>query len=167
MEKVMDYYLIDFENVGTSGLKKVVDLAKKEDIISIFYSENCKYIALDTIESIIEKGIKFCCYQVTTGTSNALDFQLSSFLGYLLRKESTNAKFYIVSNDTGFDCLCSFWGKYNKQVKRIGTQSLSKKEDFIPTTSTPTLPKKKDTVFPLATNFIVQARVFLLQSGKI
>ena len=142
----MDYYLIDYENVGTSGLKKVVDLAKKEDIISIFYSENCKYIALDTIESIIEKGIKFCCYQVTTGTSNALDFQLSSFLGYLISKEGSKIKYRIVSNDKGFDCVCDFWKKQSKAVERIGTQTSTEKEKLVETTSNQTSSKKKSSV---------------------
>lgn len=141
----MDYYLVDYENVGMNFMKEF-DEAKEGDSIVIFYSERCKCITFDAIDSIMKKNIKLSWHKVETGTSNALDFQLSSFLGYLIGKESGNIKYHIVSNDKGFDCLCTFWKEQNKLVKRIGTQSLTKKEGSIPIVSTPALSKKKSNI---------------------
>ena len=41
-------------------------------------------------------------------------------MGYVIAKNSENdAVFYIVSRDTGFDCLVEFWKERNIKVKRI------------------------------------------------
>lgn len=47
---------------------------------------------------------------VEVGAPNALDFQLSSYLGYLIANHSSE-KFYVVSKDTGYKCLCDYWIK--------------------------------------------------------
>ena len=49
---------------------------------------------------------------------NALDFQLSSYFGYLIGTNVDNS-FIIYSNDTGFDPLIDFWSAYGINVKRI------------------------------------------------
>lgn len=69
------------------------------------------------------------------GTKNALDFQLSSYLGSLVSKKSSNVNFHIVSNDNGYDCLCSYWATFGKAVDRISA-----------TTATPTEKKTKKKV---------------------
>ena len=46
------------------------------------------------------------------GTKNALDFQLSSYLGYIIREnEDKPYNYYIVSKDKGFECIINFWKK--------------------------------------------------------
>lgn len=102
----MNYFLVDFENVKTDGIKKLVGTKKGDKIIT--FSENCKNISLDIIENIKEQNIKLSYYKADTGTKNALDFQLSSYLGYLIGKKGDSAKYHIVSNDKGYDCLCSY-----------------------------------------------------------
>ena len=114
----MDYYLIDYENIGADGLKEL-GRVKEGDVVILFYSEQCKNISLDIVESMVRLNVQFSCFKVITGTKNALDFQLSSHLGYLIGKFEENAKYYIVSNDKGFDCVCEYWGKLNKLVERI------------------------------------------------
>lgn len=114
----MDYYLVDFENVRTDGVKEIVT-AKEGDEIIIYFSDACKNISLDVVESITKRGIKLSCYKAKTGTKNSLDFQLSSHLGYLIGQNLDNVKFHIVSNDKGYDCLCEFWKEHGKLVDRI------------------------------------------------
>ena len=48
----MNYYLVDFENVKTDGLEDMKGVGEGDSMI-IFYSENCKSITLDVIDSII------------------------------------------------------------------------------------------------------------------
>ncbi len=49
--------------------------------------------------------------------SNALDFQLVSYLGYELCADRTK-EMIIVSKDTGFDAVVHFWQERGMQVKK-------------------------------------------------
>ena len=113
----MDYYLVDFENVKTDGLKDISKV-KDGDAVIIFYSEQCRNITLDVIANMIRKKINLTCFKVKIGTKDALDFQLSSYLGLLIGQEQGDANYYIVSNDKGYDCICEFWKEQGKTVER-------------------------------------------------
>jgi hypothetical protein len=117
----MNYYLVDFENIGTDGIKDLAGV-KVNDFMILFYSDQCKNITLDVIDSIARLHLQFRAYKVKTGTKNALDFQLSSYLGYLIGKGEADSRFYIVSNDKGYDCLCEYWKAQNVKVERITLQ---------------------------------------------
>lgn len=102
----MNYYFVDFENVKTEGIQKLTNL-KPDDAVIVFYSDVCKNINLDAINTLTSQGIKLCCRKVNIGTKNALDFQLSSDLGYFIGRKSelkehdhsTNSvSWFIVSN---------------------------------------------------------------------
>ena len=105
----MKYYFVDYENVhadGCSGLEQVASGSQ----IYIVYSENCKNITLDILEKAGQAGAQLYAHKATTGGKNALDFQLSSLLGYIIGKNETKADEYIiVSKDTGYDGLVDFW----------------------------------------------------------
>ena len=46
--------------------------------------------------------------------NNALDFQLISYLGYLMKNEELkDSEFIVMSNDTGYDPAVNFWKKEN------------------------------------------------------
>lgn len=114
----MNYYLIDFENVQTDGVKELYGV-KEGDSLIFFYSDQCKMLSLDVLESAGKMNLKLSGYKVKIGTKNALDFQLASHLGFLAGKGSENDRYYIVSNDKGFDCLCDYWSKENISVQRV------------------------------------------------
>lgn len=105
----MNYYLIDLENTGSEVLTNLCGVKKGSKIV-IFYSENYKKISLDLINNI-EKVKAFCeTVKVNTGTKNALDFQLSTYLGFLIAKDSNNENtYYIVSKDQGYSATINFW----------------------------------------------------------
>ena len=101
-------YLIDYENV--QDLKDVKELTSEDSVI-VFHSGQTKRIQSDFIFDAIER-VKFKAKRIVSGKKNALDFQLVSYLGYLIGKGETDIK--IVSKDTGYDCLVDFWkGKAN------------------------------------------------------
>ena len=104
----MNYYLIDFENARIKDAADIPGLSAG-DIVILFYSEGCKNISLDLVESITTKGARFLCQRIWNGTKNALDFQLSSYMGYLIGQSHDNEHFHIVSNDKGYDCLSDYW----------------------------------------------------------
>lgn len=118
----MNYYLIDFENVHADGFKVLKGLTEGDTVI-IFYSDNSKNITFDTLEPLMSLNIKLKCFKANVGTKNALDFQLTSYLGYLLGQEGVNGNYYIVSDDNGFDVALEFWKRFNYSVNRITVKS--------------------------------------------
>lgn len=115
----MNYYLIDFENVRTDGIKDLKGVSKGDAII-LFYSEQCKNISLDVIDSIMKLKVQYSSFKAKVGTKNALDFQLAAHLGYLIGQgNNQESKYYIVSNDKGYDCLCDYWKELDAVVERI------------------------------------------------
>ena len=141
----MNYFLVDFENVKTNGVKYLENITEIDYVI-IFYSEKCKGITLDVIENITKNNAKLRCYKTKTGTKNALDFQLSSYLGYLIGKGEEDDKYYIVSNDRGYDCLCDYWKEQNMAVDRIGVAEPVKEVAEVPVVQAPAPKKKKSKV---------------------
>jgi hypothetical protein len=119
----MNYYLIDFENVGADGIKDFNGITEGDAFI-IFYSENRKNITIDIMEHISSMKLQFKSFKVDVGTKNALDFQLSSYLGYVIGSDPSS-NFYIVSNDKGYDCLCSYWSHMGTYVSRISMNSVN------------------------------------------
>lgn len=122
----MSYYFVDFENVRINGVKNLVGI-KNGDTVTIFFSDQCKNITLDVIEDLTRNGVQINCYKAKIGTKNALDFQLSSYLGCIIGKGSADENYYIVSNDKGYDCLCGFWKEQGKTVIRMPSPEINKK----------------------------------------
>ena len=88
----MNYYLVDYENIGIEGIKALRDI-KDKNVIIIFYSENSSQsLPLD----IFNEQTTYYAIKANVGTKNALDFQLSSY-----------------------DCLCDYWKNYSIKVKRL------------------------------------------------
>ena len=118
----MNYYLVDFENVKIDGLKDMKGVGEGDSMI-IFYSENCKSITLDVIDSIMALKLDYSSFKVKVGSKNALDFQLTSYLGYLIGKYGSDAVYHIVSEDKGFAFVADFWKKQNINVDCISLKN--------------------------------------------
>ena len=115
----MTYYLIDYENVKTHGLDGISGLGR-EDSGCLFYSENADTLTFGRHRRLSEAKAEIQYQKVETGTKNALDFQLSSYLGYLISENrDRNARFYIVTKDKGFGALVSYWSRRDVPVKIV------------------------------------------------
>lgn len=108
----MAFYLIDYENVNTEGMKGIDVLTSGDEVI-VFYSEHADRLTFDLHQKINSSEAKVCYTKVTACKKNALDFQLVSYLGYLVALHP-NDNFYIVSRDNGFQNVVKFWAE--KQV---------------------------------------------------
>ena len=107
----MKIYLVDFENVKSKGLQGVDNLTETDTVI-IFYSENSDTINFEMHQKVLTSKAEIEYFKVNVGGKNALDFQLSTLLGYLVAKD-TYTNIFVISNDRGFDFLHDFWhGKY-------------------------------------------------------
>lgn len=115
----MNYYFIDYENVHADGFTGAENLGES-DVICVMYTEQSKAFSLELVEKIARQHARLESYKAGTGAKNSLDFQLASYLGYMIAKsEGTDDCFYIVSRDTGFNHLVDFWAERNVTVRRI------------------------------------------------
>lgn len=106
----MRIFLVDMENVHK--LTNINKLTANDKLI-LFYSDNTPPMPMDTIKAIVDTNVSFDLKRVHLGVKSALDFQLSSYLGYLLATYP-EAKFIIISKDKGFEVVRNFWINENK-----------------------------------------------------
>ena len=125
----MAYYLVDYENVKADGMYGVDQLGKK-DCVCIFYSENASTLTFGLHEKLNQTKGKIVLQKVEVGVKNALDFQLSTYLGYLISEnEGKNETYYIVSEDKGLAILTGYWAERGENVK-TASDIASAKEDL-------------------------------------
>ena len=74
MEAMMTVYLVDFENVRSSGLKGVENLGEDDKVI-IFYSKNADAITFDVHMLLSKSMAEIETYMILRGGRNSLDFQ--------------------------------------------------------------------------------------------
>ena len=103
----MATYLIDFENVRSDGLRGV-NFLSQQDTVVIFYSNNADTLTFEAMDMIMSSKAQIRKFKIARGGKNALDFQLSSYLGFLIH-ENLNPYFYIISRDNGFHYVIDFW----------------------------------------------------------
>lgn len=120
----MAVYLIDFENVHSNGISGVEKLSA-DDKVYIFYTENASSLSFSSHIKLLACPAEVTYYNVEAGGKNALDFQLASFLGYLIGSDSDDC-YYIISGDKGYENVKKFWEKsgLRRNISIIGAQSV-------------------------------------------
>ena len=103
----MTVYLVDFENVRSGGLRGVEELSEGDKVV-IFYSKNADAITFDVHMLLSKSKAEIETFRILRGGRNSLDFQLSTYLGYLVM-ENSYKNIVIISQDKGFLCATSFW----------------------------------------------------------
>ena len=120
------FYLVDYENVGSSGLTKCNSL-EKTDYLHIFYTENQKKIDLDIIDN--HGKAEFETHKVPT-KSQSVDMHIVSYMGYLLGKfEGKEVKIVIVSKDKDYDNLIKFWSDKADLSRKQKIEPTAKKKE--------------------------------------
>jgi hypothetical protein len=106
----MRLFLIDYENVNSAGLHGIGQ-AEADDRFILFYSREANTLSFEIMDEMLEAGImpERVCLEHTG--KNALDFQLVTFLGYLIAKEKADS-YYIISRDSGFQSAVMFCQTY-------------------------------------------------------
>ena len=113
----MSIFLIDYENVhdkGLTGIKNCVD----GDLVYIFYTKGEEKLPIEMVKLLNDSKAKITYIKAENGSKNALDFQLSSYLGYLISKYPKE-KFQVISGDKGYEVLIKFWSNFNGQKINI------------------------------------------------
>lgn len=95
-------FLIDTENVNFNAIINARDLSEDDMIIlflTIFTMKQFNKMKLDALNT----RAKVLKVLVNTGTKNSLDFQLVSYLGFMLGEhKNEDNNYYIVSRDRGY-----------------------------------------------------------------
>ena len=108
-------YLVDTENVGSTW-KELLPAKANADQILLFFTDNSPYVSYNDLLIILQYPNQFEMIKCNPG-KNGLDFQLVSYLGYLL-KTASKSHYIIVSNDCGFDAVVKFWKDRGMSVTR-------------------------------------------------
>ncbi len=125
-EPLLDHtiYLIDTENVRTVWTL-LLDRMTENDKIYVFYTMNSGHVSYEDLNGVISSGKNVELIQCHTG-KNGLDFQLVSYLGYLIRNNE-NADYCIISDDSGYDAVLKFWEGRDVDVTRKTASQISGK----------------------------------------
>lgn len=120
-------YYVDSENVGDVWINLYLQ-DNEESKFLIFYTNRTPridYECLVTLMNTAKQNLEFikCCEG-----NNALDFQLVTYLGYVLHEES-EAEIVILSNDTGFDAVVHFWKERGRKILRLKAKNIEENSD--------------------------------------
>lgn len=110
------YYYVDSENIGDDWIN-MLSQCDVDSYFLVFYtpkSPHMSYPNVVKLMSLTQKPEFILCHEGT----NALDFQLVSYLGYQLHN-NPDSEIYIVSKDTGFDSVVHFWKTRSHKISRI------------------------------------------------
>jgi len=125
----MSKYLIDYENVYIDGLKGLESLDENDEVC-IFYTQNRCGMTFDLHKRLMKSkaAIKllevpsapaknpFNKTSVSNSVKNALDLQLTLYLGYLMAKGDEEV-LYIISRDKDFGLDVQFCETYLEDCK--------------------------------------------------
>jgi len=117
METVLNYILIDFENIQPNNLELLLGNNQAFKVLLLVGNNQTK-IPIDLALAMQQLGGQ---YVKINGTGkNNLDFHLSFYLGELIAKEP-QAYFHIISEDTGFDPLIVHLKSRKIKIQRTKT----------------------------------------------
>ncbi len=117
-------YLIDTENVK-SVWTMLLERMTNQDKVYVFYTMNSGSVSYEAITGILQYGKRIELVECFTG-KNGLDFQLVSYLGYMIR-DNEKADYCIVSDDGGYDAAVKFWEKKGIKISRKTASEVSGK----------------------------------------
>lgn len=117
-------FLIDTENVNTTWKWLLTSITKLDNII-LFYTENSPGIPYSDLKDILNAQKTIEMISCFTG-KNGLDFQLVSYLGFLI-KTAPKTEYIIVSNDSGYEAVIKFWKESGIKVSRLTVPQITKK----------------------------------------
>ena len=125
MMKTQTVYLVDTENVNEIWVDAIAEIQPRDKVVA-FYTDNSPKLSWERMADFAAKGCEFEAIGCHKGT-NALDFQLVSYLGYMIASQR-DCHYVIISNDKGYDPVSCFWQERGIQIKRQPIQTKMEKK---------------------------------------
>lgn len=124
------YFIIDLENVGkhfTEGIEALT----MEDTLIVCHNRVVGHLSKEIQDKLYHTKATVKMLEIYNHTKNAMDFCLCTQLGYLISEEGNKAKYYIVSNDKGFEASMDFVKSLNSNVTVKRITSLKAEQESI------------------------------------
>ena len=138
---IIRHFLVDSENVNDNWLM-LFDMADEDDEIIVFYTKKSPHMSYMSVIRLMENNKINIRFEESYEGTNALDFQLVSYMGYLMGRNDTHSEnnssatpivtdtadvsaascadeYIIMSNDTGYDPAVRFWKDKGYAVRRF------------------------------------------------
>ena len=104
------HFLVDFENVHSSGLRGG-DLLTYSDNVTFFYSDAAPKVETGVLRVLFAAGVGLSAIKLKTTRKNALDFYISTSLGELFGR-GYDAPAAIISKDGGYAATVEYWANH-------------------------------------------------------
>lgn len=165
MKTIETYYLIDFDNVSSSGLSGWDNLDSNAHIV-IFHASNTKTMKIDIDMLAIGKHVNLEINKIPQG-NQSVDKHIISYTGYLIGAKGNNCQIVIISGDKGYENIIKFWtDRGAKNISCAGQiGKLAKKA--APTPKKPTAKAKKADLNTRLNEAIMQAVKGAKMNGSI
>ena len=103
------YFLVDFENVHSEGLRGV-EFLKKSDSLTLFFSQAAHVCESRYLKEIVDSGCSFDTCKLARTGKNGLDF-------YGAGTKTTQVA--IISKDQGYRAVRDYWNARVPSLKRV------------------------------------------------
>lgn len=110
-----NYVLIDYENVQPDTMAA---LEQNHFVVLVFVGSNQAKVTYEVAAVLQRMGDRAKYIKIAGSGKNALDFHIAYYIGRLATKDP-EARFYIVSKDTGFDPLIQHLKTKKISVSRV------------------------------------------------
>lgn len=101
------YFLVDFENVRSNGLRGAAYL-EESDGLTIFFSNAARSCETRYLEEIEKSGCQFDTCKLINPGKNGLDFYIASRIGEFYGSGRRD-RAVIISKDQGFKAVRDYW----------------------------------------------------------
>ncbi len=108
-------WLVDLENTG-GRWEKAARLFQPGDLVAMFWSDKSCVPDVKAMSAVPD--VRFLFFECSNGTPNAMDFQLSAWLGRASAMEP-DTEFVILSGDNGYGPLKSFMAKFGTRLELV------------------------------------------------
>lgn len=175
---IIRHFLVDSENVNDNWLM-LFDMADEDDEIIVFYTKKSPHMSYMSVIRLMENNKINIRFEESYEGTNALDFQLISYMGYLMgcagsfsenkcdaaSAESCADEYIIMSNDTGYDPAVRFWKDKGFAVRRFNVnfckQAVQRRKN-IKYQVVADIPSKEDTANTNTDNDAITAKSYNL-----
>lgn len=132
----VEIFLIDFENVQPTSIGLLKPGACR---VHVFVGQSQKNVSVELSQALQPFGVDACYTRITGNGPNALDFHIAFYIGRLAH-EHPEARFTIISKDSGFDPLVKHLATLGIACKRAAALPGAPKSAKV---SAPAKPKAK------------------------
>lgn len=116
-ENMKIHFLIDYENVGSTGFIGA-DLLCKEDYVTVFYNSSGTKIERMHIDAVEKLAGGFEIIKLIAPGKNALDFYIAVMVGQIIQS-NPEYSIVIISKDKGFKSISDYCACYTNYSRYI------------------------------------------------